>query len=106
MTGKGGSGLYYGWIIAAASGVILLVTNGMTLGGLNVFDKPLLESLSQAAGEPVSLAGLKARDAITLAVSGLMAPLAGAAAGASARPSPPASSAAPRIHTPQYIFCI
>jgi MFS family permease len=80
MTAKGGSGLYYGWIIAAASGVILLVTNGMTLGGLNVFDKPLLESLSQAAGEPVSLAGLKARDAITLAVSGLMAPLAGAAA--------------------------
>ena len=51
-----------------ASGVILLVTNGMTLGGLNVFDKPLLESLSEAAGEPVSLAGLKARDAITLAV--------------------------------------
>lgn len=80
MAARDGSGLYYGWIIAVASGVILLVTNGMTLGGLNVFDRPLLESLSEAAGEPVSLAGLKARDAITLAVSGLMAPLAGAAA--------------------------
>lgn len=80
MAAKDGSGLYYGWVIAVASGVILLVTNGMTLGGLNVFDKPLLESLSQAAGEPVSLAALKSRDAITLAVSGLMAPLAGAAA--------------------------
>ena len=42
MTAKDGSGLYYGWIIAVASGVILLITNGMTLGGLNVFDKPLL----------------------------------------------------------------
>jgi MFS family permease len=80
MAAKDGSGLYYGWIIAVASGVILLITNGMTLGGLNVFDKPLLEALSQASGAPVSLAALKARDAITLGVSGLMAPLAGAAA--------------------------
>jgi MFS family permease len=80
MTARDGSGLYYGWIIAIASGVILLITNGMTLAGLNVFDKPLLDALTQAAGEPVSLAGLKTRDAITLAVSGLMAPLAGAAA--------------------------
>lgn len=80
MAARGGSGFYYGWIIAAASGVILLISNGMVLGGLNVFDKPLLEALSQASGEPVSLAGLKTRDAITLMVSGLMAPLAGAAA--------------------------
>lgn len=80
MAARDGSGLYYGWIIAVASGVILLVTNGMTLGGLNVFDKPLLEALNQAAGEPVSLAAFKARDAITLGVTGLMAPLAGAAA--------------------------
>ncbi len=80
MAAKNGSGLYYGWIIAIASGVILLVTNGMVLGGLNVFDKPLLDALGQATGEPVSLAAFKARDAITLGVSGLMAPLAGAAA--------------------------
>jgi len=80
MAAKQGSGLYYGWVIAVASGVMLLVSNGMALGGLNVFDKPLLEALSAAAGEPVSLAGLKVRDAITLAVSGLLAPFAGAAA--------------------------
>ena len=79
MTAKDGSGFYYGWVIAIASGLILLVTNGMTLGGLNVFDKPLLDALSQAGGEPVSLAALKTRDAITLGVSGLLAPLAGAA---------------------------
>jgi MFS family permease len=80
MAAKDGSGLYYGWIIAVTSGVILLITNGMALSGLNVFDKPLLEALSAASGAPVSLAALKARDAITLGVSGLMAPLAGAAA--------------------------
>ena len=80
MTAKDGSGWYYGWIIAVASGVILLITNGMTLAGLNVFDRPLLDALGQAAGEPVSLAAFKARDAITLGVSGLLAPLAGAAA--------------------------
>ncbi len=80
MTAKDGSGLYYGWIIAVVSGVILLVTNGMTLGGLNVFDKPLLEALGAAAGEPVSIGAFKVRDLITLAVSGLMAPVAGAAA--------------------------
>ena len=80
MAAKDSSGLYYGWIIALASGIILLVTNGMALSGLNVFDKPLLEALTEASGAPVSLAALKARDAITLGVSGLMAPLAGAAA--------------------------
>ena len=80
MAAKDSSGLYYGWIIALASGVILLITNGMALSGLNVFDKPLLEALTEASGAPVSLAALKVRDAITLGVSGLMAPLAGAAA--------------------------
>lgn len=80
MTGRDGNGLYYGWIIAIASGFILLVTNGMVLGGLNVFDRPLLEALNGAADQPISLAQLKTRDAITLIVSGMMAPLAGAAA--------------------------
>lgn len=80
VTEKNGSGWYYGWIIAVASGCILMVTNGMTLAGLNVFDQPLLEALGQASGQPVSLAALKVRDAITLGVSGLLAPLAGAAA--------------------------
>jgi MFS family permease len=73
-------GLYYGWIIAVSAGFILLVTNGMTLGGLNVFDKPLLAALGEAAGEPVRLDAFKLRDAVTLFVSGLMAPFAGAAA--------------------------
>ncbi len=80
MTGRNGSGLYYGWIIALSAGVILMITNGMTLSGLNVFDRPLLDALKDATGGPVSLADYKLRDAITLAVGGLMAPLAGAAA--------------------------
>jgi MFS family permease len=80
MTVKNSSGMYYGWVIAVSAAVILVVTNGMTLGGLNVFDRPLLDALKDATGSPVSLGDFKLRDAITLAVSGLMAPLAGAAA--------------------------
>ena len=80
MTKQDSKAFYYGWVIAFASGFILLITNGMTLGGLNVFDKPLIESLNESMGGSVTLAGLKTRDAITLAVSGLLAPLAGAAA--------------------------
>ncbi|MEZ5566381.1 MAG: MFS transporter [Gammaproteobacteria bacterium] len=80
MTVKDGSGLYYGWVIAISAAVILVVTNGMTLGGLSVFDRPLLDALKEATGGPISLGDFKFRDAITLVVSGLMAPLAGAAA--------------------------
>ena len=74
------SGFYYGWVIAVTSGVILLINNGMTLAGLNVYDRPLLDALAEAGGEAVPLAQLKVRDTITLLVSGLMAPLAGAVA--------------------------
>jgi MFS family permease len=80
MTTQNSKAFYYGWVIAFASGFILLITNGMTLGGLNVFDRPLLESLNESMGGSVTLAGLKTRDSITLAVGGLMAPIAGAAA--------------------------
>ena len=80
MTNKDSSGMYYGWVIAVSAAIILVVTNGMTLGGLNVFDRPLLDALKEATGSPVNLSDFKLRDAITLAVSGLMAPLAGAAA--------------------------
>jgi MFS family permease len=73
-------GPYYGWVIAVTAGVLLVVTNGMTLAGLNVFDKPLLAALEAASGEPVRLDAFKLRDAVTLLVSGLLAPFAGAAA--------------------------
>lgn len=73
-------GLYYGWVIAVTAGVLLVVSNGMTLAGLNVFDKPLLAALEAASGEPVRLDAFKLRDAVTLLVSGLLAPFAGAAA--------------------------
>jgi nitrate/nitrite transporter NarK len=80
MSAQSGSGFYYGWIIAIASGLILVITNGMTLAGLNVFDKPMLDELGKLAGEPVRLDAFKLRDAITLTASGLLAPLAGALA--------------------------
>ncbi|MCP5328188.1 MAG: MFS transporter [Steroidobacteraceae bacterium] len=80
MTKQYGGTFYYGWVIAIAAGFILLIGNGMTLGGLNVFDKPLLAALNESAGGGVTLAGLKTRDAITLIFGGLMSPIAGAAA--------------------------
>jgi len=80
MATQYGGTLYYGWVIAIAASFILLIGNGMTLGGLNVFDKPLLEALNESAGGGVTLAGLKTRDAITLIFGGLMSPIVGAAA--------------------------
>lgn len=58
----------------------MMVVNGMVLGGLNIFDRPLLDALNSSATTPVSLRDFKLRDAITMGVSGLLAPFAGAAA--------------------------
>ncbi len=73
-------GFYYGWVIAVASMTMLWVTNGMVFGGLTVFDEELLGMLGRATGEENLLGQLKFRDAITLIVGGMMAPLAGAIA--------------------------
>ncbi len=63
---------FYGWIITASALVMLWVTNGLTLGGLTVFDEVLLEELGVSRGR------FKFRDTITLVGAGLMAPLVGA----------------------------
>ncbi len=80
MTAKGASSLYYRWVIAISAALIMLITNGMTVSGLAVFDRPLLDALKEVSGTAVSLGAFKLRDAITMIVGGLMTPLAGAAA--------------------------
>ncbi|MEM7049237.1 MAG: MFS transporter [Acidobacteriota bacterium] len=65
---------FYGWVIAGASLVALMVTNGMIIGGINVFDEALLEEFGW------SRAALKFRDLLTFAIAGLLGPLAGAIA--------------------------
>lgn len=71
---------YYGWVIATCAAVLLLVTNGMTLGGLSVYDEALLETLQQNAGRESMRGELNVRALITFWGSGLLAPLAGALA--------------------------
>jgi MFS family permease len=73
-------GLYYGWIIAFSSLVIMWITNGITLAGLTVFDEEILNFLGGESGGDGLRGALKFRDLITLFASGLMAPFVGAIA--------------------------
>ena len=62
---------YYPWLIAVLACLTLMVSNGMTLTGLSVFDESLLNEFGWSRGE------LKLRDLITLLAAGLLAPFAG-----------------------------
>jgi MFS family permease len=66
--------MFYGWIIAASALFALFVTNGLTIGGLTVFDEQLLREFGWSRG------ALKLRDFIQFALAGALAPLAGALA--------------------------
>ena len=68
---------FYRWIILACSFLILLVTNGMTLGGIAVFDLQLLDALKESTGQEVTLQQLKFRDFIMFAVGGCLGLAAG-----------------------------
>ena len=53
------------WVIVGCSFLVLFVSQGMTLGGLQVFDEKLLAHLAEVSGEPVSLGAFKGGLAIT-----------------------------------------
>lgn len=59
------------WLIVACGFLVLLVTNGMTLTGITMFDNALLSEFGWQRGE------LKLRDLITFAGAGFIAPLFG-----------------------------
>jgi len=65
---------FYGWVIVGCALTALLVTNGLTIGGLTVFDEALLKAFGWSRGS------LKFRDLLQFGVAGLLAPLAGALA--------------------------
>ena len=65
---------HYHWVIAGSALFTLFVTNGITIGGLSVFDESLLQTFGWTRG------ALKFRDLLTLAIAGLIGPLAGALA--------------------------
>ena len=67
----------YRWIILAVCFFTITFTNGLTLGGLVVFDRELLDYLSEVTGEQVLRQELKLKDAITLWSTAVFAFIAG-----------------------------
>ncbi len=65
-------GFFYGWWIVAVSTLAMLITDGLSIGGLPVFFKPLLTDLQ--IKDPSVIAGAAA---LTFLISGLLAPFVG-----------------------------
>ncbi len=61
------------WLIAVLAGVTMMVSNGLSITGLSVYDEAILGEFGW------SRSALKFRDMITLSVTGLVAPFAGIA---------------------------
>lgn len=61
----------YPWLMAACAMLAMLISNGMTITGLSVFDASLLKHFG------FSLGALKFRDLITLVLTGVVAPFIG-----------------------------
>lgn len=67
----------YRWIIVLCSFLTLFVSNGMTLGGITVFDLEMLASLSELAGAEITLDQLKVRDGLMFLTAGVLGVAAG-----------------------------
>ncbi len=68
------SRIFYGWVIAFSAMTALFISNGMLIGGINVFDESLIKEFGW------SRSSLKFRDLLTFGLTGLLGPLAGALA--------------------------
>jgi len=64
MTGSTPQVRAYRWVICACAFLVLFVSNGMTLGGMAVFDLQLIDALSAASGTDISVSDVKWRDTI------------------------------------------
>ncbi len=69
-------GIFYGWWIVAVSTLAMMITNGLSIGGLPVFFKPILTDLK--ISDPSVIGGAAA---LTFVISGLLAPLVGSLIG-------------------------
>lgn len=65
---------FYGWFIAVCAMTALMISNGMLIGGINVFDESLIGEFEW------SRSSLKFRDLLTFVLAGLLGPFAGALA--------------------------
>ncbi len=70
---------FYGWVIVAVSTLALLISNGVSIGGIPVFYKPLREDFVSSGAIPYdqaeSMIGIAG--ALTFLVAGITAPFAG-----------------------------
>jgi MFS family permease len=66
--------IFYGWVIALCAMTALFISNGMLIGGINVFDESLIKEFGW------SRSSLKFRDLLTFVLAGVLGPLAGALA--------------------------
>ncbi|MCP4927923.1 MAG: MFS transporter [Gammaproteobacteria bacterium] len=67
----------YRWVIVGCSFLVLFVSQGMTLGGLQVFDERLINHLSEVSGEPISLGAFKGGLSVMFLTAGLFGMVAG-----------------------------
>ena len=65
------SKIFYGWYVALVAMLTLLVSNGMTITGMTIFDPAILQEFGWSRGD------LKLRDLLQLGLSGLLAPFVG-----------------------------
>lgn len=72
-------GFFYGWVIVAIATLALIVSNGLAIGGIPVFYKPLRdEFVSSGAVDPARAESFIALGAsITFMTAGFLSPLAG-----------------------------
>lgn len=61
----------YAWFIAGFASLALMISNGMTISGLSVYDVAFIDQFGWSMGQ------IKFRDLVTLALTGLLAPFAG-----------------------------
>ncbi|HRB11900.1 MAG TPA: MFS transporter [Vicinamibacteria bacterium] len=69
-----GAKVFYGWYVALVAMLTLLVSNGMTITGMTIFDPAILQEFGWSRGD------LKLRDLLQLGLSGLLAPFIGSLA--------------------------
>ena len=61
----------YRWIILPICFLLIAITNGLTLGGLPVFDEKIMQSLKEISGEDILVGDLKIKSGITLWSAGV-----------------------------------
>lgn len=79
MTDTSRRKFFYGWVIVAVSTLALVVSNGLSIGGLPVFYKPMTDDLVAAGNIPAdgSQSMLGGAAGLTFLLAGVFAPVSG-----------------------------